>query len=322
MNYSELKEFLDSKMRMSHIYQPVMILKLLEKGIAYRKDIAESILSYDESQKDYYEKITDNMVGKVLRNHQIVKKDKEKYTLIGFTNLNNDEISNLKSICISKIKKYLTIKNNVWDHRTKSSGYISGSIRYKVLTRANTRCESCGITNDKKALEVDHIVPRNKGGSDDLSNLQALCYSCNAMKSDRDDTDFAKMRESYNDRNNKCIFCNDNKIVRENELEYCIKDKFPVTKHHTLIIPKRHVKSYFELYQPELNSINELITDVKKELDKKDKTITGYNIGINNGESAGQTILHTHIHLIPRRDNDTLSPMGGVRGVIPNKMSY
>ena len=74
MTYSELKYFLDNKMRMSHIYQPVMILKLLENGTAYRQEIAETILSYDESQKDYYEKITDNMVGRVLRNHKIVKK--------------------------------------------------------------------------------------------------------------------------------------------------------------------------------------------------------------------------------------------------------
>ena len=61
---------------------------------------------------------------------------------------------------------------------------------------------------------------------------------------------------------------------------------------------------------------------MKQDLDKKDKAITGYNIGINNGESAGQTIFHAHVHLIPRRNNDTNNPMGGVRGVIPNKKSY
>ena len=61
---------------------------------------------------------------------------------------------------------------------------------------------------------------------------------------------------------------------------------------------------------------------MKQDLDKQDKTITGYNIGINNGESAGQTIFHAHVHLIPRRNNDTNNPMGGVRGVIPNKKSY
>jgi len=322
MTYSELKSFLDNKMRMSHIYQPVMILKLLENGTAYRQEIAETILSYDESQKDYYEEITDRMVGQVLRKHKIVKKEKKQYSLNGFNHLNIDEINHLKEICISKINTFLTERKNVWEHRTKSSGYISGSIRSQVFIRSNTRCESCGITNDKKALEVDHIIPRNKGGSDDLSNLQALCYSCNSMKSDKDDTDFAKMRESYNDRHNQCIFCDDKKIVKENELAYCVADKFPVTKGHTLIIPKRHVETYFELYQPELNSINQLITDMKQELDKKDKTITGYNIGINNGESAGQTIFHAHVHLIPRRNNDTNNPMGGVRGVIPNKKLY
>ena len=78
MTYSELKYFLDNKMRMSHIYQPVMILKLLENGTSYRQEIAETILSYDESQKDYYEDITNNMVGKVLIGHNIVEKENKQ----------------------------------------------------------------------------------------------------------------------------------------------------------------------------------------------------------------------------------------------------
>lgn len=81
-----------------------------------------------------------------------------------------------------------------------SEGYISGTIRYEVLKRAKFRCELCGVSAEIKALEVDHIVPRNKGGSDDPSNFQALCYSCNAMKRDRDDTDFRKVVESYQHR--------------------------------------------------------------------------------------------------------------------------
>ena len=89
-----------------------------------------------------------------------------------------------------------------------------------------------------------------------------------------------------------------------------------------MVIPKRHVSDYFDLEQSEINSINKILFSVKHNLEKKDKTITGFNIGINSGVSAGQTIFHCHIHLIPRRDGDVKDPRGGVRGVIPEKQKY
>ena len=212
----------------------------------------------------------------------------------------------------------------IFGHRTLASGVISGSVRYKVLLRAKNRCESCGISNKEKALEVDHIIPRTKGGKDELSNFQALCYTCNSQKSNKDDTHFKKILESYNHRKKECIFCNisRSKIVKSNELAVVIKDNYPVTKHHCLIIPKRHCLDYFDLYQPEINAISQLINEMKTELQKKDKTIKGFNIGNNSGEVSGQTIFHCHIHLIPRRKGDTDNPRGGVRGVIQGKQDY
>ena len=135
------------------------------------------------------------------------------------------------------------------------NGLCTGTLRYEVLKRAKSRCELCGVPNDEKALEVDHIVPRNRGGVDDLMNLQALCYSCNAMKRDRDDTDFRGVADTYNLREPGCPFCNVDsaRVVADNRLCFAIMDNFPVTEGHTLIIPKRHVAEYFELYQPELN---------------------------------------------------------------------
>ena len=93
-----------------------------------------------------------------------------------------------------------------------------------------------------KALEVDHIVPRNLMGTDDISNLQALCYSCNAMKRDRDDTDFRDIRSSYDVREEGCVFCEVSKlkIISENELSFAVDDINPVSKYHSLVIPKRH----------------------------------------------------------------------------------
>ena len=122
----------------------------------------------------------------------------------------------------------------------------------------------------------------------------------------------------------KCIFCNipKSRIISSNELAVVIKDNYPVTKHHCLIISKRHCVDYFDLYQPEINAITQLINQTKKELVKKDKSIKGFNIGNNSGEVAGQTIFHCHIHLIPRRKGDVENPRGGVRRVIPSKQNY
>ena len=107
-----------------------------------------------------------------------------------------------------------------------------------------------------------------------------------------------------------------------NELAIAFYDRFPVTQYHTLIIPKRHVSDYFELYQPELNAIQQLLVKQKEYLQNKDKTITGFNIRINSGVDAGQSIFHVHVHLIPRRTEDIIEPKGEVRGVIPEKQTY
>ena len=98
-----------------------------------------------------------------------------------------------------------------------------------------------------------------------------------------------------------------------------MKDNYPVTVGHHLIIPFRHTEDYFSMTKEEKSDATELIQIMKTKLEKSDSTITGFNIGMNSGESAGQTVMHAHIHLIPRRDGDTKEPRGGVRGVIPNK---
>jgi ATP adenylyltransferase len=95
-----------------------------------------------------------------------------------------------------------------------------------------------------------------------------------------------------------------------------------VTELHSLVIPKHHVGSYFELGQSEINACNRLLYEAKQQIESTDTTVTGFNIGINNGQSAGQTIFHCHIHLISRRDGDVENPRGGVRGVIPSRMNY
>ena len=126
------------------------------------------------------------------------------------------------------------------------------------------------------------------------------------------------------DPNNPCLFCNVNEsgLAHENNLAYISYDSYPVTKYHCLIIPKRHIKDYFELTNEELVACNDLIKLVKDEIINKDQTVSGFNIGTNVGKVSGQSILHCHFHLIPRRKGDVENPQGGVRSVIPNKQHY
>jgi ATP adenylyltransferase len=124
---------------------------------------------------------------------------------------------------------------------------------------------------------------------------------------------------------NECIFCKKKnyKIISSSDYFFIIRDTvYPVTKYHTLIITNRHISSYFDLNNDELKDLNQLLKKQKKELEILDKDISGFNIGVNIGKVAGQSIMHCHIHLIPRRKDDVEDPRGGVRGVIPSKQKY
>ena len=126
------------------------------------------------------------------------------------------------------------------------------------------------------------------------------------------------------DPNNPCLFCNSQKsgIAHENKLAYASYDTYPVSDLHCLIIPKRHINNYFDLSDEELIACNNLIKVVKREIVEKDKTVEAFNIGTNVGKISGQSIMHCHIHLIPRRKGDVNNPQGGVRSVIPKNQHY
>ena len=123
---------------------------------------------------------------------------------------------------------------------------------------------------------------------------------------------------------NKCIFCEleNHSIVSSSNFFNVIRDSFPVTHLHTLIIPKRHVETYFDLNQDECDELSFVLKTERQTILGLDKSVKAFNIGINVGAEAGQTIFHCHIHLIPRRVGDVEDPRGGVRGVIPDKQKY
>jgi ATP adenylyltransferase len=112
------------------------------------------------------------------------------------------------------------------------------------------------------------------------------------------------------------------RMVSENELAYAICDTFPVTPLHRLVIPKRHVRGYFELDSAELEACRQLLHREKAAIEREDGDVQGFNVGVNDGEAAGQTVFHCHIHLIPRRKHDVEDPRGGVRNVIPGRAAY
>ena len=330
LSFELLEAFIREKMRMSHVYQPVMLQVLLERGgTASTEDVAKALLSYDRSQVEYYEIRTKNMVGKVLTQNGVIEPIKDGRRITGYRlvadHLTTQETNALVDLCQQRLTTYINQRGDgIWGHRGISDGYVPGSVRYEVLKRAKYRCELCGAHEDQAALHVDHIVPRAKGGSDELSNFQGLCVTCNTNKRDRDDTDFRGVLASYDDRETDCLFCgiDHSRIIAENDLCYAIRDSFPVTPMHTLIIPKRHVADYFDLYQPELNTIHSMLQDQRQQILTADPTVSGFNVGINAGADAGQTIFHVHVHLIPRRRDDVADPRGGVRGVIPDKQKY
>lgn len=127
--------------------------------------------------------------------------------------------------------------------------------------------------------------------------------------------------------NNTCPFCQitsgstDKTILFENQTGCVVRDGYPVTEGHTLIIPKRHVASFFEISPQERQYLFELLDQAKIQLDQEYQPAS-YNIGINDGEAAGQTIPHLHIHLIPRYNESNKDPRGGVRWVVPEKADY
>lgn len=120
-----------------------------------------------------------------------------------------------------------------------------------------------------------------------------------------------------------CPFCDSNtlEVLLENEKALSFFDKYPVQKGHMLIIPKRHVRTYFDATDEEIMAIHELIKKGKELLDRQ-YSPDGYNIGVNVGEYGGQTVMHLHVHLIPRYRGDIDDPRGGIRKAIPNLVPY
>lgn len=324
MTFEHLIDFLTNKMKMSHIYQPLLVRSLVDAGgSATLRQLATHFLSQDESQLLYYEKRIKEMPLKVLSKHGIVDKDRE-FIHLNVQSLTLQQKAQIRCICEQKLQEYVQKKGlGIWDYRLLETDPVPDNLRYLVLASSDGRCALCGATKKESPLDVDHIIPRSRGGKNELTNLQVLCAKCNRTKGNKDTRDFrGPIPEEKADG---CIFCAEDikdRIVIENGPVYAIHDNYPVTPGHTLVIPKRHTADYFTLSSTERQCAEELLHYLKNDIGMKDKTVSGFNVGMNCGEDAGQTVMHAHIHLIPRRKGDVEKPRGGIRHLIPDRGAY
>jgi predicted house-cleaning noncanonical NTP pyrophosphatase (MazG superfamily) len=196
----QLVDFLNDTMSMTDIYQPAVILHLLEYGgTASKQDLARTLSGHDRSVQEYYEKVLMRWPKATLTKHGVVSYNrKEKVFTLAFDLTNEEVVAEAKTICERKIAEWIQKKTE-----RDPSGGVDTSTRYRVLKAARGRCELCGISSKLSPIDIDHIIPRNyadkhgfvvKDGTrmplDDERNLQALCFRCNRAKRDKDKTDF------------------------------------------------------------------------------------------------------------------------------------
>jgi diadenosine tetraphosphate (Ap4A) HIT family hydrolase len=322
MTFPELRDFLSKKMRMSEIYQPAVIRMLLKNnGEASLQEIAEFIAPLDEEIVNYYIDKLKDQPKKVLKNHGIaeIKPRSKFFSSIGCLNFSEAERIELIKLCDFKIREWLAKNSSV---EAEYRGL--GRMRHHLLAD-HRYCAMCGLTpEDKVKLDIDHIIPRSMGGGNELSNLQVLCHRCNRGKGNSLIISAAEARKKVRDVHHDCVFCTlpDERVVFNTSKFKIIKDAYPVTEGHTLIIPHRHVESPMALTVDEFKEIHGAIAIAKAHLHSSHENIKGFNLGFNDGETAGQTVMHAHFHVIPRRKGDVAEPRGGIRGVIPGKQKY
>ena len=191
LTFADLREFVHRRMRMSHVYQPLVIRTLLEAGgAATVRQLASEFQRLNEPQLRRMEQRIRKMPLPVLRKHGVVSVDGDLVRL-NVGSLTFEQRSELEALCNERIGAFLASRGvAVWDFDLIEIDPVRESVRYEVLRRANGKCALCGKSKDEEPLEVDHIVPRSKGGTNDVVNLQALCRTCNRGKSNRDATDF------------------------------------------------------------------------------------------------------------------------------------
>jgi len=187
----QIIEFVRRRMRMSHVYQPLLIRALVRSGgSATLRQLATALLLEDESQLLYYEDRIKKMPLPVLRGHGIVTSDRGLVSL-NAGRLTYEQRAAIELACTQKLAEFLQRRGlATWDYRLIDTDPVRADVRYQVLAAAKGRCALCGVHSSERRIEVDHIIPRSRGGTNAISNLQALCDECNRGKSNTNQADF------------------------------------------------------------------------------------------------------------------------------------
>jgi len=303
---------------MSGPYQALVILHCLQNdGRARLETIAKDLASRDQDSVEYYIGRLKRYPREVLKAHGIASIANDEYFLDASWDRNATK--SLIAICEQKLTEWAQ-KNPQSVEDRGNSGW--GLLRFNLL-RKFPKCLLCGAKptpeNDVE-LDIDHIRPSSKGGPDTEENLQVLCAACNRAKQNLSQDDFRPTQAARDE----CVFCSSGseRTTNLSKLFWVFLDKYPVTTLHTLIVPRSHLVSPTEMGPSQWAELGRLTGIVKQNIQLEDPSVTGFNLGFNDGLDSGQTVMHAHFHIIPRRSGDILDPRGGIRGVIPERQKY
>ena len=297
MDYRDLSDFILKRMRMTHIYQPLMIRTLLKSddNRATADDIASEFLHQDISQLKYYKAIVKRWPHVTLvKKRNIVSYNRGIYKLRLDHDLSDEERQDLIEKCNLRINEFIDKDPMIRKFRELDRKSVSGSVRFHVLAKSKGVCMACGAKSTEAFLHVDHIVPKSLGGLTELDNLQALCYKCNTQKRNRDETDFMLWHKRLEFRNPKCKLCKKpHKTDSENRMAYAIPESG--TDAGSIVVPVRHVGSFAEMIPAEMHLCMALIGDVLTDMRKK-MPEAEFGVSWLDGLREG----HCRIRIMPR----------------------
>ena len=279
MDYDSLRHFIKDGMRMTHVYQPIMIRTLLESENckATKEAIARQFLGIDESQLNYYKAVTGRWPHRTLKAHSIVRYDKKEkeYTLL-LDDATAEQRKGLVELCDLRLHEFIDRDPAIRRLRELDKRSSSGSLRYDVLAKSKGVCAACGVLSTKVPMHVDHIIPINAGGADRIDNMQTLCYRCNTQKRDRDDTDFLLWHKRLQFRKRGCAMCSGGRQhALENDLAYCV---LAGSEGISTVVPRRHTASFMKLIPAEQNLCIALADHAIRRLKELHKSIADFEV--------------------------------------------
>ena len=274
LDYDELADFVKHRMKMVHVFQPIMIRTLVEAGgSATDQDIARAFLSEDRAQLEYYAYIAKRWPRKTLGRHGVVDyrrgaKGRRGVFTLNWDSPTDEQRRRIVELCNLRLQEYIdkNVGDLPWFDHLGAQSAIPGGIQYDVLARSGGVCVACGTPALKAPIHVDHIVPASRGGTDDPSNLQALCARCNRAKRDRDATDFLLVQKRLKYSKRGCVLCRARDVGPQNNLAVSIPSGLTDAGRHWIIAPRSHVTKFSDLLPAQRNLCIDLIEPVKEHM--------------------------------------------------------